>query len=174
MTDESGLLTEIHHLKQQYRKAKWIDAILAISIVALIVLGRMQSKAPSKASEFLLEDSMGTITARLFNDVHGPCLELMSKDDSAGALLCVDNANGAELNLTANHGQSRVFLSPGGPVYEGGGRLLPSITVTSKDNYLSATPDNDTALAVVRGVGRIQFSVPTNGRSTIRFDDKSR
>jgi hypothetical protein len=134
MTEQENLLIEIQKLRKASRRDRWIVVFLCCLAMSILAV-RAENRRIAVANEFLLKDRSGTVTARLTNDVNGPCLSLGSQSASARAVLCVDPANGSIFLLSADHGQSSVALSPGD------GHILPVISLTEKGKPIWKTPD---------------------------------
>lgn len=134
MSEQEDLLAEIQKLKKANRRDRWIGAFLMCCLAASIFAVRTENRTTAVAGEFQLKDRSGTVTARLTNDVNGPCLQLGSQAATARAVLCVHPANGSTLLLSADHGQSTVVLS------NGDGVILPVISLTEKGKTIWKTP----------------------------------
>jgi hypothetical protein len=135
MTEQENLLVEIQKLRKASRRDRWIVVFLLCCLAVSILAVRAENRRTAVANEFLLKDRSGMVTARLTNDVNGPCLSLGSQSASARAVLCVHPANGSIFLLSADHGQSTVALSPGD------GPILPVISLTEKGKPIWKTPD---------------------------------
>jgi hypothetical protein len=135
MTEQENLLTEIQKLRKASSRDRCIVVFLLGCLAVSILAVRAENRRTAVANEFLLKDRSGTVTARLTNDVYGPCLQLGSQSASARAVLCVDPANGSTFLLSADHGQASVVLSPCD------GHILPVISLSEKGKPIWKTPD---------------------------------
>lgn len=168
MTNEDIRL-EIEKLTAGNRRTRWVGGVLIIclAIVVSFVLVRAQTRSAVVATEFRLQDQSGAVVAKLTNTGEGPCLELTTKDNVAQVVLCAERANGSVLDLRADHGASRAILSPGSYV-SGVGRVAPVMTVSSKDDFVSATLGQEPKLEIKHGTNSVVLSAQ-QGQSAIEF-----
>jgi hypothetical protein len=164
MIDEDVRL-EIRKLRLANR---WLfGGLLLLTLSLAIVAFLVRTRRIVMATEFLLQDQSGVVLARLANTGQGPCLELTTKDGGAKAVLCAEQTNGSVLDLTTDQGASRVILSPSSYV-NGVGRLAPVMTVSSKDDFVSASVGQEPKLEIKHGSNSVVLS-EQQGQSAVRL-----
>jgi hypothetical protein len=113
---------------------------LDISALELSPIGRGVQKRVI-AEEFLLQDRSGNILARLgqygFGDT---CRTLIAKQNVSVTSLCVQDEEGASLDLHNLKNESRVMITPAFHLYEPKSRVLPALVMSERDRIIYRIP----------------------------------
>jgi hypothetical protein len=128
---QSDLLAKIDRLQRDMFCMKCIAAMLFLCLTAACLTTWFRHPKTVDAAEFLVRDRAGNVVARLgqlgFGDT---CLTLTANGNISVANLCVQNAEGAYLDLHNLKSESRATLTPGFSMYEPITRFQAALGIT--------------------------------------------
>jgi hypothetical protein len=91
-----------------------------------------------EASEFLVRDRAGNVVARLGQSGFGDtCLTLTANQNVSVADLCVQNGEGASLDLHNLKSESRATLTPGFKMYEPMSHVQAALVIVENGHKIS-------------------------------------
>jgi hypothetical protein len=157
MSEMNELLVRMSKLESENRKMKWVAALLmmALAILGLLVLHRVNKRDKVEVSELIVKDTSGAVIARLGEDGHGTCLDLTVRSGASRAELCVDKFYGANPDLRNRNPETDASLSAGQKLYEGGDRFVPGLHIEGENgqNRLSVNVGSEAELFLGRSEG---------------------
>jgi hypothetical protein len=116
---QSDLLTKTERLQRDIFGMKCTAAVMFLCLTAACLTTWFRHPKTVDAAEFLVRDRAGNVVARLGQRRFGDtCLTLTSDGNVSVANLCVQNAEGAYLDLHNLKSESRATLTPGFRMYE--------------------------------------------------------
>ena len=131
MDNQLDLVGRIERLQRDVFRTKCVAVVLFLSLAAASIATWERHPRAAEANEFLLKDGSGNVVARLGQDGFGnTCLILTAKQNVSVASLCVQNDEGASLDLHNLKSESRATLTPGFNLYEPMFRLQPALIIT--------------------------------------------
>lgn len=134
---QQELVVRIEELKRDAFRTKWVVAILFLGLVAGILPNWLRHPATATANEFVLRDQSGNVLARLGQDGLGDtCLTLTARQNVSVASLCVQNAEGASLDLHNLRSESRATLTPGFNTHEPTFHFQPALVITERGQII--------------------------------------
>jgi hypothetical protein len=131
MDSEPDLKLKVERLQRDLFWSKTVAALLFLCLAAASLA--IWTKHPKKvvADELLLKDPNGHVSARLGQDNFGSAyLTLTAKNSVSVASLCVEDDEGASLDLHNLKSKSRATLTPGFNLYEPNFHLAPMFLIT--------------------------------------------
>ena len=131
MDSQSDLLAKIEKLRRDVFWTKCVAAMLFLFLLGGSVANWTRHPRTVEANEFLLKDRAGNVVARLGQyDFGDTCLTLKANQNVSVANLCVQNDEGASLDLHNLKSESRATLTPGFNLYEPMSHLQPALVIT--------------------------------------------
>ena len=144
MSNESDLLVRIEELRSDLLWSKRVAVVLLFLLAVACVANWRRHPAIVVASEFLLKDKVGNVVARLGQDAGDTCLTLRANQNVSIAELCVQNSEGASLDLHNLKSESRALLTPGfttrEPLYE----MRPAMILSNRNQVIGRIPADAT------------------------------
>jgi hypothetical protein len=132
---QSDLPAQIERLRTEVFWTKCVAAVLVLCLAAASLANWTRHPKTIDANEFLLKDRNGNVVARLGQfDFGETCLTLTAKQDVSIANLCVQNDEGASLDLHNLKSESRAMLTPGFNLYEPSGHFQPALVINEGMN----------------------------------------
>lgn len=131
MDSQLDLVAKIERLQRDAFRTKCVAALLFLCLAAGTIATWERHPKSAEANEFLLRDHAGNVMASLGQDRFGnTCLILTAKQNVSVASLCVQNDEGASLDLHNLKSESRATLTPGFNLYEPLSHLQPALVIT--------------------------------------------
>lgn len=131
MDNQTELVARIERLQRDVFRTKCVAAVLFLCLAAGSFATWERHPKTAEANEFLLKDRGGNVVARLGQDAFGDtCLTLTAAQNVSVASLCVQNDEGASLDLHNLKSESRAWLTPGFNWYEPMSREQPALVIT--------------------------------------------
>jgi hypothetical protein len=142
LDNESDLLVKIEKLRVDLFWTKTVGAVLFLLLVVTCVANCRSHPTTVVASEFLLQDKAGNVVARLGQDAGDTCLTLRANQDVSIAELCVQNSEGASLDLHNLKSESRALLTPGFTIREPLYEIRPAMILSNRNQIIGRIPAN--------------------------------
>jgi hypothetical protein len=131
LDNHPDLATKIERLQQDVFRTKCVAVVLFLCLAAGSIATWERHPKTTEANEFLLKDRAGNVVARLGQDGFGDtCLTLTANQNVSEASLCVQNDEGASLDLHNLRSESRATLTPGFNLYEPMSHIQPTLVIT--------------------------------------------
>ena len=130
MESQPDLVARIERLQRDVFRTKCVAVMLFLCIAAGGIATWERRSKTAEAGEFLLKDRAGNVVARLGQDGFGDtCLTLSANQNISVASLCVQNDEGASLDLHNLKSESRATLTPGFNLYEPRFHVKPGLVI---------------------------------------------
>lgn len=131
LDNQTELVARIERLQRDVFRTKCVAVVLFLCLAAGSIATWERHPKTAEANEFLLKDRTGTVVARLGQDGLGDtCLTLTATQNVSVASLCVQNDEGASLDLHNLKSESRATLTPGFNLYEPVSHVQPGLVIT--------------------------------------------
>lgn len=128
------LSPEIKNLHRDIFWTRCISVTLFLALAGLLFATWRRHSKTLEGSQLVLRDDAGAVFAKLAKSKNGDaCLTLESKGNASAADLCVQDLEGAFLDLHNLKSNSRAMLSPGFYMREGG-RVSPALVLNDGQN----------------------------------------
>jgi hypothetical protein len=141
LDSEPILVAKIERLHRDLFWTKTVAALLFLCLGAGIIANWTRHPKTVMAEEFLVRDRHGNIVAKLgqygFGDT---CLTLTAKQNVSVASLCVQDEEGASLDLHNLKSESRVMATPGLNLYEPMSHLQPTLVISEHGQIIYRIP----------------------------------
>jgi hypothetical protein len=106
-----------------------LAALLLCFVTMSVAIGTRHPNTV-EANQFIVRDRTGNIAARLGQSSFGDtCLTLTASQNVSVASMCVQDGEGASLDLLNLKSESRATLTPGFKMYEPFGQVEPALIV---------------------------------------------
>jgi len=134
---QQDLIVRIEQLKRDAFRTKCVVVILFLGLATGTIANWLRHPATVTANEFVLRDRSGNVLARLGQEGFGDtCLTLTAKQNVSVASLCVQNEEGASLDLHNLKSESRATLTPGFNLYEPLFHVQSSLVITERGQII--------------------------------------
>lgn len=141
MDHQPDLVATIERLRRDVFRTKCVAAVLFLCLAAGSIAAWERHPKTVEANEFLLKDRAGNVVARLGEEAYGDsCLTLTAIHNVSVASLCVQNNEGAILDLHNLRTESRATLTPGFNLSEPMSRLQPALVITERGQVIERFP----------------------------------
>jgi hypothetical protein len=145
---QSDLLRTVERLQKDMFWMKCTATVLFICLAGIFITTWFRHPKTLDANEFLVTDRTGNVVARLGQLSFGAtCLTLTANQQVSVADLCVQNDEGASLDLHNLKSESRATLTPGFKMYEPMGHVRAGLAISENGHPISGishaanTPD---------------------------------
>jgi len=119
LNNQPDCVAKIERLQRDIFRAKCVGVVLFLCLAGGSIATWERHPKTAEANEFLLKDRAGNVVARLGQDsFEDTCLILTAKQNVSVVSLCVQNEEGASLDLHNLKSESRATLTPGFNSYE--------------------------------------------------------
>jgi hypothetical protein len=143
LDSQPDLVARIERLQRDVFRTKCVAVVLFLCLAAGSLANRERHPKAAEANEFLLKDRAGNVVARLGQDgFGGTCLILSAKQNVSVASLCVQNDEGASLDLHNLKSESRATLTPGFNLYEPMSHSRPALVITEHGRVIDGISPN--------------------------------
>jgi hypothetical protein len=143
LDSQPDLIARIERLQRDVFRTKCVAVVLFLCLAAGSIATWERHPKTAEANEFLLKDRAGNVVARLGQDGFGDtCLILSAKQNVSVASLCVQNDEGASLDLHNLKSESRATLTPGFNLYEPMSHLRPALVITEHGQVIDGISPN--------------------------------
>lgn len=141
MDSESLLVAKIERLQRDLFWTKIVSALIFLCLSFGIIANWPRYPKRVIAEEFILQDRSGNILAKLGQYGFGnTCFTLTAKQNVSVTSLCVQDEEGASLDLHNLRNESRVMVTPGFNLYEPKSRVLPALVMSERDRIIYRIP----------------------------------
>ena len=140
MDNESDLLVKVEKLRRDLFWTKSVGVVLFLVLVATSAANWRRHPTTIEASEFLLKDRAGNVVARLGQHTGDTCLTLRANQNVSIAELCVQDGEGASLDLHNLKSESRAVLTPGFKIREPFDEIQPVMLLTDHSQIIGRIP----------------------------------
>lgn len=140
MDNGSDLLVKIEKLRRDLFWTKSVGVVLFLVLVVTCITNWRKHPTTIEANEFLLMDKVGNVVARLGQDTGDTCLILKANQNVSIAELCVQNNEGASLDLHNLKSESRAVLTPGFKTREPLDEIRPVMLLTDHSQIIGRIP----------------------------------
>jgi hypothetical protein len=143
LDSQPDLVARIERLQRDVFRTKCVAVVLFLCLAAGSIATWARHPKTAEANEFLLKDRAGNVVARLGQDGFGDtCLILSAKQNVSVASLCVQNDEGASLDLHNLKSESRATLTPGFNLYEPMSHVRPALVITEHGQVIDGISPN--------------------------------
>jgi hypothetical protein len=130
LDSQLDLSAQIEKLRRDILWTRCVAAALFLCLAVASVANWTRHPRTVEANEFLVKDHAGNVVARLGqSDFGDTCLYLTAKQNISVASLCVQDGEGASLDLLNVKRQSRATLTPGFTIYEPLYHFQPALSI---------------------------------------------
>ena len=141
LDSQSDLIANIERLRRNVFWANCVAGVLFLFLLAGSIANWTRHPRTVEANEFLLRDRAGNVVARLGQyDFGDTCLTLTANQNVSVANLCVQNSEGASLDLHNLKSESRATLTPGFSMYEPLFHIQPALVITDHGQVIVQSP----------------------------------
>ena len=138
METQSDLQKTVERLQSDMFWMKCIATALFICLAGMFVTAWFRHPRTLDANEFIVRDRTGNVVARLGQLSFGTtCLTLTANQHVTVADLCVQNDEGAYLDLHNLKGESRGTLTPGFKMHEPMGHVQAGLAISENGHAIS-------------------------------------
>jgi hypothetical protein len=141
LDSEPILVAKIERLQRDLFWTKTVSALIFFCLSVGIIVNWPRYPKTVVAEEFVLKDRTGNIVAKLgqygFGDT---CLTLTAKQNVSVASLCVQEGEGASLDLHNLKRESRVMLTPGLNLYEPMSHVPATFVMSERGQIIYSIP----------------------------------
>jgi hypothetical protein len=143
LDNESDLKLKVERLQRDLFWSKIVATLLFLCLAAASLANWKIHPKKLVADELVLRDPNGNVSARLGQDyLGGTCLTLSAKKNISVASLCVEDDEGASLDLYNLKSDSPATLTPGFKLHEPNFPLAPMFLLTGHGQILYRIPSH--------------------------------
>ena len=150
MDNQHDLLAKIERLQKDVFWTKCVALVLFLGLAAVSIINWPKHPKTVEANEFQVTDRTGNVVARLGQYGFGEtCLTLIANKNVSVANFCVQDDEGATLDLHNLKSESRATLTPGFNLSEPASHFKASLIITERGQLIGAVPSQLTDIPII-------------------------